>query len=95
MQNKLYIVLNLKTKIMKTKEKKFTTYKGVKLSPDTISYLENTPLEKIRERAEDLKFKSWCPVVMVNDSEQLRKDMKTASEMLFAYIKHQKLNKEL
>jgi len=76
-------------------EKKFTTYKGVKLSPDTISYLENTPLEKIRERAEDLKFKSWCPVVMVNDSEQLRKDMKTASEMLFAYIKHQKLNKEL
>tara|TARA_R100001509_G_C4750365_1_gene176200 strand:+ start:380 stop:622 length:243 start_codon:yes stop_codon:yes gene_type:complete len=80
---------------MKTKEKKFTTYKGVKLTSDTISYLENTSLEKIRERAEDLKFKSWCPVVMVNDSEKLRKDMKVASEMLFAFIKHQKLNKEL
>ena len=76
-------------------EKKFTTYKGVKLSPDTISYLENTPLEKIRERANDLEFKSWCPVVMVNDSEKLRKDMKTASEMLFAFIKQQELNKEL
>ena len=80
---------------MKTKEKKFTKYKGVKLSPDTISYLENTPLEKIRDRAQDLKFKSWCPVMMVNDSEQLRKDMKTASEMLFAFIEHQKSNKEL
>jgi|TARA_B100000073_G_scaffold301186_1_gene268034 hypothetical protein len=76
-------------------EKKFTTYKGVKLSSDTISYLENTSLEKIRERAEDLKFKSWCPVAMVNDSEKLRKDMKVASEMLFAFIEHKKLNKEL
>ena len=74
---------------------KFTTYKGVKLSPDTISYLENTPLEEIRERAMDLEFKSWCPVVMVNDSEKKRKDMKTASEMLFEFIKYQKLNKEL
>ena len=69
---------------------KFTEYKGEKLSPDTISYLENTPLEEIRDKAMDLEFKSWCPVVMVNDSEQLRKDMKTTSEMLFAFIKHQK-----
>ena len=68
----------------------FRTYKGEKLSPDTISYLYNTPLEEIRERAMDLEFKSWCPVVMVNDSEQLRKDMKKASEMLFAFIKHAK-----
>ena len=74
---------------------KFTEYKGEKLSSDTIYYLENTPLEKIRERAEDLKFKSWCPVVMVNDSEKLRKDMKVASEMLFAFIKYQKLNRKL
>ena len=81
---------------MKTESmKKFTTYKGEKLSSDTISYLENTPLEKIRDRAMDLEFKSWCPVVMVNDSEKLRKDMKTASEMLFAFIKQQELNKEL
>ena len=51
-----------------------------------MSYLENTPLEKIRDRAQDLKFKSWCPVVMVNDSEQLRKDMKMASEMLLRLL---------
>ena len=69
---------------------KFTEYKGEKLSPDTISYLENTPLEEIRDKAMDLEFKSWCPVVMVNDIEQLRKAMKTTSEMLFAFIKHQK-----
>ena len=69
---------------------KFTEYKGEKLSPDTISYLENTPLEEIRDKAMDLEFKSWCPVVMVNDSEHRRKYMKTPSEMLFAFIKHQK-----
>ena len=76
-------------------EKKFTTYKGEKLSSDTISYLDNTPLEKIRDKAMDLEFKYWCPVEMVNDSEQLRKDMKTTSEMLFAFIRYQKLNKQL
>jgi len=72
----------------KTKQK-FTTYKGKKLSSDIISYLENTPLEEIKDKARDLEFKSWCPVEMVNDSEQLRKDLKTTSEMLFAFIKHQ------
>tara|TARA_Y100000356_G_C11085576_1_gene196396 strand:- start:25 stop:261 length:237 start_codon:yes stop_codon:yes gene_type:complete len=70
--------------------KKFTEYKGEKLDDRTISYLENTPLEELRDKAMDLEFKSWCPVALVNDSEQIRKDMKTASEMLFAFIKHKK-----
>ena len=67
----------------------FETHIGEALSPETTSFLENTPLDAIERKAKDLEFKSWCPVAMQNDSEELRDAMKQTSEMLFKFIEFQ------
>ena len=59
---------------------------GETLSPETTSFLENTPLDAIERKARDLKFKSWCPLAMQGDSKELRDAMKHTSEMLFKFV---------
>jgi hypothetical protein len=67
----------------------FETHIGEALSPETTSFLENTPLDAIERKARDLEFKSWCPVAIQNDSKELRDAMKQTSEMLFKFIEFQ------
>ena len=64
----------------------FETHIGEALSPETTSFLENTPLDAIERKARDLEFKSWCPVAMQDDSKELRDAMKQTSEMLFKFV---------
>ena len=64
----------------------FETHIGEALSPETTSFLENTPLDAIERKARDLEFKSWCPVAMQDDSKELRDAMKQTSKMLFKFV---------
>jgi|TARA_R100000482_G_scaffold93978_1_gene39229 hypothetical protein len=80
---------------MKEFNKGFELYIGEKLSPEVISFLENTPLDAIERKAKDLEFKSWCPVAMQDDSKELRDALKQTSEMLFSFIRFQEMCEQI
>ena len=46
-------------------------------------------------QAEKLKFDSICPVLLENDSPEVRKELKEASELLFKYIDFQLVTDEI
>lgn len=67
----------------------FEQHIGQELPQAIIAHLNNSPIDALTKQAEKLKFDSWCPVVMENDSPELRKQLKDSSDLLFQWIDFQ------
>jgi hypothetical protein len=65
----------------------FEKHIGHELPKAVLAHLNNTPTLDLRNQAEKLRFDSWCPVVLENDSPELREDLKKASNLIFQYLK--------
>lgn len=72
---------------------KFEQHIGQQLPQDVLDYMASRTIEQIERQAQKLKFDSWCPVVMENDSPELRKELKQASDLLFQWIDFQSVTK--
>lgn len=72
---------------------KFEQHIGQQLPQDVLDYMASRSIEQIERQAQKLKFDSWCPVVMENDSPELRKELKQASDLLFQWIDFQSVTK--
>ncbi len=72
---------------------KFEQHIGKQLPQDVLDYMASRTIEQIERQAQKLKFDSWCPVVMENDSPELREDLKQASDILFQWIDFQSVTK--
>jgi len=68
---------------------KFEQHIGQQLPQNVLDYISSRTIEQIERQAQKLKFDSWCPVVMENDSPELRKELKQASDLLFQWIDFQ------
>lgn len=64
----------------------FEKHIGYELPQAVIDHLSNTPTQSLTRQAEKLKFDSWCPVTLENDSPELREELKQASELIFEYL---------
>tara|TARA_R100001460_G_scaffold92239_1_gene134086 strand:- start:285 stop:518 length:234 start_codon:yes stop_codon:yes gene_type:complete len=73
---------------------KFEQHIGYQLPQEVRDYIASRTIEQIDQQARKLKFDSWCPVVMENDSPELRKDLKQASDLLFQWIDFQSAAKQ-
>ena len=69
---------------------KFEAHLGQTLPVAIMSHLENTSLDALEKQAEDMKFKSWCPVSFENDSQEARNGLRESSELLFNYVAFRK-----
>ena len=69
---------------------RFEEHMNMELSKETLHFLENTPLDKLKEKAQRLAFQSKCPVALVDDSPELREHLMKASQMIEAFIKFNK-----
>jgi len=67
----------------------FEQHIGQELPQAILDHLHSRTTQEIYDQAHKLKFDSICPVVMENDSPELRKELKEASELLFKYIDFQ------
>ena len=67
----------------------FEQHIGHELPQAILDHLDAHSTQEIYDQAHKLKFDSICPVVMENDSPELRKELKEASELLFKYIDFQ------
>jgi len=67
----------------------FEQHIGHELPQAILDHLHSRTTQEIYDQAHKLKFDSICPVVMENDSPELRKELKEASELLFKYIDFQ------
>ena len=67
----------------------FEQHIGQELPQAILDHLDAHSTDEIYDQAHKLKFDSICPVVMENDSPELRKELKEASELLFKYIDFQ------
>jgi hypothetical protein len=72
---------------------KFEQHIGKQLPQNVLDYMTSHTIEQIERQAQKLKFDSWCPVAMENDSPELRKELKQASELLFQWIDFQSVAK--
>jgi len=72
---------------------KFEQHIGQQLPQNVLDYMASRSIEEIERQAQKLKFDSWCPVVMENDSPELRKELKQASDLLFQWIDFQSVTK--
>ena len=72
---------------------KFEQHIGKQLPQDVLDYMASRTIEQIERQAQKLKFDSWCPVVMENDSPELREELKQASDLLFQWIDFQSVTK--
>ena len=72
---------------------KFEQHIGQQLPQNVLDYMASRSLDQIERQAQKLKFDSWCPVVMENDSPELRKELKQASDLLFQWIDFQSVTK--
>ena len=73
----------------------FEQHIGHELPQAILDHIDAHSTEEIMRQAEKLKFDSICPVVMENDSPELRKELKEASELLFKYIDFQSVTDEI
>ena len=69
--------------------KDFEQHIGHELPQAILDHLDAHSTDEIYNQAHKLRFDAWCPVVMENDSPELRKELKEASELLFKYIDFQ------
>lgn len=67
----------------------FEQHIGHELPQAILDHLDSRTTQELYDQAHKLKFDAWCPVVMENDSPELRKELKEASELLFKYIDFQ------
>ena len=67
----------------------FEKHIGQELPQAILDHLAARTADEIYNQAHKLRFDSICPVVMDNDSPELRKELKEASELLFKYIDFQ------
>ena len=67
----------------------FEQHIGHELPQAILDHLDSRTTQELYDQAHKLKFDAWCPVVMDNDSPELRKELKEASELLFKYIDFQ------
>ena len=67
----------------------FEQHIGQELPQAILDHIDAHSTDEIYNQAHKLKFQSTCPVVMENDSPELRKQLKEASELLFKYIDFQ------
>ena len=72
---------------------KFEQHIGEQIPQEVLDYMASRTIEQIERQAQKLKFDSWCPVVMENDSLELRKQLKQASDLLFQWIDFQSVTK--
>ena len=72
---------------------KFEQHIGKQIPQDVLDYMASRTIEQVEHQAQKLKFDSWCPVVMENDSPELRKELKQASDLLFQWIDFQSVTK--
>ena len=73
----------------------FEQHIGQELPQAILDHLHSRTTQEIYDQAHKLKFDSICPVVMENDSPELRKELKEASELLFKYIDFQLVTDEI
>jgi len=73
----------------------FEQHIGHELPQAILDHLHSRTTQEIYDQAHKLKFDSICPVVMENDSPELRKELKEASELLFKYIDFQLVTDEI
>ena len=73
----------------------FEQHIGHELPQAILDHLASRTTDEIYNQAQKLKFDAWCPVVMENDSPELRKELKEASELLFKYIDFQSVTDEI
>lgn len=66
---------------------RFEEHMNMELSKEVLHFLENTPLAKLKEKAQRLAFQSKCPVALVDDSPELRDQLMKASELIEKFIK--------
>ena len=71
----------------------FEQHIGQQLPQNVLDFMASRSIEEIERQAQKLKFDSWCPVVMENDSPELRKELKQASDLLFQWIDFQSVTK--
>ena len=64
----------------------FEKHIGFELHQAVLDHLSNTPALDLRNQALKLKFDSWCPVVLENDSPELRENLNQASRLIFQYL---------
>jgi len=67
----------------------FEKHIGQELPQAILDHIDAHSTDEIYNQAHKLRFQSICPVVMENDSPELRKELKEASELLFKYIDFQ------
>ena len=73
----------------------FEQHIGQELPQAILDHIDAHSTEELMRQAEKLKFESWYPVVMENDSPELRKELKEASELLFKYVDFQLVTDEI
>jgi len=73
--------------------KDFEQHIGHELPQAILDHLDAHSTDELYNQAQKLKFDAWCPVVMENDSPELRKELKEASELLFKYVDFQSVTK--
>ena len=73
----------------------FEQHIGQKLPQAILDHIDEHTTDELYNQAHKLKFDSICPVVMDNDSPELRKELKEASELLFKYIDFQLVTDEI
>lgn len=66
--------------------KDFEQHIGHELPQEWIDYINAHTKDELYNQAQKLKFDSWCPILLANDSPELRKHLKEASELLFKYV---------
>lgn len=67
----------------------FEQHIGHELPQAILDHIDAHSTDEIYDQAHKLKFDSICPVLLENDSPELRKELKEASELLFKYIDFQ------
>jgi len=67
----------------------FEQHIGHELPQAILDHLASRTTDEIYNQAQKLKFDAWCPVVMENDSPELRKQLKDSSDLLFQWIDFQ------
>ena len=67
----------------------FEQHIGQELPQAILDHIDAHTTDELYNQAHKLRFQSTCPLVMENDSPELRNELKEASELLFKYIDFQ------
>ena len=65
--------------------KNYVQHIGHELPQEWIDYNNTQTTDELFNQAKRLKFDSWCPILLENDSPELCKHLQEASELLIKY----------